>query len=143
MAEEIISVIDAGNTEWVLNNNVDRFVLPGPQNRFMPSFGFSEDTVPFQDGTRFKSVRGLPREVPVPVLIKEPTPEDLRIHLRELASALNPKLGNIKLRVTAPDGPVRELNCRYAGGMQLSEAEGEHGLTWQKSLLVFRAFDPY
>jgi hypothetical protein len=51
----------------------------------------------------------------------------------------NPLKGDGALKSTSIDGSQRFLNCRYSGGLEISES----GQTWQKVVLVLKAFDPF
>jgi hypothetical protein len=142
MAKEIISWIDADGTEYDLTSGNYR-VLMGAEGRFMPPFSFAEETVPFQYGSVLRQVTIQPREVDLPLLVKATDRIELRLRLRELLHVFNPVRGDGKLRVTAPDGSQRELYCRYIGGLEISESTDSKGPSWQKLILVLKAFDPF
>lgn len=119
-------------------------ILWGVAGRFMPPVEIIEDIIPGQPGSRTRSVRHLPRDVAVPVWLRGPSAADLRATLREVVRILDPTIGDGRLQATAPDGSVRELTCRYANGLTLTETlEDGGGVTEQRSSLVFRCADPY
>lgn len=139
---ETLTWIDADGNSYDLSGQTDREWLLGTQGRFMPPFRFVENEVPLQPGARLRTVKTLPREVDIPLLFKAASETALRTLVRDYLHRFNPGRGDGKLRVTAPGGDQRELNCRYAGGMQLVEAGEKFGFR-QRMVLTFRAFDPY
>lgn len=142
MASEIFSWIDTNGTEHVFDGTYYK-VLMGIEGRFMPPFRFIEDEVPMQPGNRLRLVKTQAREVDLPLLIRGTTDIELRTKVRALMNAINPSLGDGRLRVWTPIVECRELFCRYLSGMELTEGTDSHGLTWQKVILIFRAQDPY
>lgn len=139
MPKEIFTWIEPNGTEHNLSGleNVD--VLIGPQNRFMPPFSFTEEDVPFQPGSRLRQVNVKAREIDLPLEINAVATSDLRNTLRKLMNYFNPLKGDGVLKCTAEDGTQRLLNCRYSGGLEIQES----GQTWQRIVLVLKAFDPY
>lgn len=135
-----LSWIDANGIEHPFTNEL--VVLQGKQGFHMPPVSFVEETVPFQAGTRLRDTRIEAREIDVPLLIKSDSPTILRQKVRECLRMFNPRhTGRIK--VVAPDGSQRELECRYSSGFEGNESRDAKGLYWQTVVLVFRAFDPF
>lgn len=139
MDREIFSWIDADGVEHNLSGLDGIEVLIGPEGRFMPPFSFVEEEVPFAPGSRLRQVNVKAREVDLPIEISCTTHSELRSKLRSLMKILNPLKGDGTLKCTAIDGTQRLLNCRYSGGLEISES----GQTWQNVVLVFKAFDPF
>lgn len=113
----------------------------GTTGRYMPPFSFIErDAV---HGSSLRRVKVGAREVSIPLTVQsEQDAINVRTVMRSLSQWLNPLNGNGigALRYTAPDGVIRKLYCVYAGGLDV--AEDGRG-TFIRSLLVFRAFDPF
>lgn len=114
------------------------------QDRYMPPIQFQSDPVPGQPGEYFREVEFGVHEFVLPFDVIGTSEADLRSQIRVAMSALNPKRGVGKLRVTSPIGDEREINCRVSAGLGLSEALGEHsGPTWQRFPASFIAHDPF
>jgi hypothetical protein len=141
MAYKQISWIDAEGTEFALNKSNDIFLLNGLKGFTMPPVSFSEDEVPLIAGTRLKSIKFAAREMDVPFKIMCRDNISLINRVRQMLGIFNPLNADGKIRVTAIDGGVREINCRYIDGLNFDEGNG--GDTWQVAIGVFRAFDPY
>lgn len=141
-ADELITYIDPDGNETPLYQGGIR-TLGGVKGRFMPPVDLGEDFVPQQAGSRFDEAFVRPRDVDVPLLVTGASAAALRLRLRDLVTAVDPDLGVGILRVDAPDGARRELNCMYRAGLELDERGTAGGETWQKMVAIFHAFDPY
>lgn len=109
----------------------------------MPAVTMVEDTVPGQAGSRLRQVRIAARDAVLPFHLNAASDAALRDLLRTLARRLDPQRGDGKLRHTAIDGSMRELTCRYSGGLEGARTNGQAGPTFRKGALLFRAHDPY
>lgn len=123
--------------------NLDVLWLAGVEGRYMPPVILTEDQVPEQQGAQLRHVRLGPREVALPITVLGPDPLTVRRQLRALLSALNPLLGDGRLRATGPDGKQRELVCRYVKGWEGREGLNSSGRRFIKGLAVLRASRPY
>lgn len=110
--------------------------------RYMPEVYFEEDETPGQDGSRNRSTRFKPHEFTLLLTVVGTDEPTLRTAVRNLVSAMNPKRGMGKIRVTSPLGDVREINCKAASGLGVTEKAGVSGPTMQQIPVTFRAFDP-
>lgn len=137
---EALSFVDHAGVEHRFDGSAGLQVEVGLAGRFQPPVAFTEDVVPFTDGSRLRQVRRTTREVVVPVEWTAATPMEMRTTLRDAARWLKPS-NTGRLVAEAPDGGRRELKCHYAGGMELVEDQFTDSL--QRAVLVFRAFDPY
>jgi hypothetical protein len=140
--DEVIAFVDPDGVVTTLTGQPDLEVLHGVDGRFMPPVRFVGERVPGADGERLRDVTLGVRDVGLPIEVRKDTAADLRTRIRQLLPTLDPKEGEGKLRVTAPDSSQRELLCRYAGGFEGTEDDQMSGLHFQRALLVFRAFDP-
>lgn len=141
MSVDVISWVDADGTVTQLNDAADTEVGWEVQGRGMPPIRIRSDEVAEQDGSRLRLVRYGTREVSIPLDVFTASPSALRTAVRTLERLFDPKRGDGSLRVLSPDGSTRDLVCRYVGGLELQEAyEGAFGV--QRTVLVFRAFDP-
>lgn len=142
MADEVISWVEPDGTVTVLSDAATTRVSYEFSGRFMPPVAFIEDDVPQMDGGRLRDVRVRPRDVTVPVAVVGADQTEVRTTLRSILRKFNPKRGDGKLRVTGPDGTVRDLTCRYSQGLEIEE-RFEKFVGWQRAVVVLRAFDPY
>jgi hypothetical protein len=133
--------IDANGTEYAISDN--HLIKSGPDGRYMPPISFVEEEVPFQSGTRLRSVKVGAREFDLTFYIDGDSEADVRNKTRNLLRTFNPLKGDGKIYVVAPDNSQREINCRYASGLEISEKDGSKIGHLQTVTLVFRAFDPY
>lgn len=134
--------IEPDGTSHNLTSGDGITALRGRIGAYMPPVAFVEDVVPLQAGSRLREVRTLPRVVDVPLIVRGSSESDLRSRIRQILGWFLPSAGDGRLRVTAADGVQRDLTCRYAGGLELSEGS-ETGSWWQKMVISLRAFDPY
>lgn len=114
----------------------------GVQGRFMPPVNLVEDTVPFQVGTRLRAVMVGARDVELPLTVFGADELGLRTRVRSLLRQFDPTRGDGYLQVTAPDGTMRRLKCRYSGGLSGQESRDDTGRTWQRFVLVLHAAEP-
>ncbi|MBT2723045.1 phage tail domain-containing protein [Bacillus sp. ISL-46] len=135
--------IDANGTEQLLSMDENYKVLFGMNGRFMPPISVVEEEVPFQAGTRKRSVKINARDVDIPLHISAESEIELRQIMRKTLRMINPLKNEGKLISIAADGSKRELTCQYIGGMEGAEDKDSKGFWWQRVVLVFRAFDPF
>jgi hypothetical protein len=133
--------VDANGSRYAISDN--HLIKSGPDGRYMPPISFVEDEVPFLAGTRLRTVKIGPREFDLTIYIDGDSEVDVRNKTRNLLRTFNPVKGDGKISVVAADNSQREINCRYAGGLEISEKEGSKIGNIQTVTLVFRAFDPY
>jgi hypothetical protein len=140
---ETLTWVDADGVAHDLTDANGARLLKGVEGRFMPPVSFIEEEVPLQPGARLRRPKTLPREVTLPVLFQAADASAMRAALRAWLRELNVDKGPGILRVLAPGGDTRELNCMYAGGLEIVENDATAAPTWQRAVLVFRAVDPY
>jgi hypothetical protein len=133
---------------WVLSSdsaNSNLFLAKGATGLDMLPWDVQVDEYPALDGEYPRAVRGLAREVFLPVTIQGKTRPEMvavkRPFLRSLSLARFPAMA--KLVVAEPlDGagyePEKEVAVYYEDGMKGDEGS-ENGLTWQKYGLVLRS----
>lgn len=138
---DVVAFVDPEGAETILTAQAQLKAIRGRSGFYMPPVRWVDEMVPEQHGTSLRQVTYGPREAFFPLLVLGTTETALRTRIRTLLPTLDPTAGDGKLRVTAPDASIRELNCRYIGGMELEEQHPEAG--WQRAGLLFRAFDPF
>lgn len=143
MGDRLFSWVDVEGTEWPLNGETNYQVIVGPQGMYGIPINIVTQEVPLQPGTLEKYVQLLPGVIKLPVLVyaaDEPTFDFVR---RQLKWAMSPSRGLGKIRHTANDGTVRELNCRLQKGFEGDETAGNRGLGAIILALEFFAADPF
>jgi hypothetical protein len=138
-----VSFIDASGTEWMLNGETNYVLLPGRKGWYSTPVVLDEQPVPGQDGARLKNLYLNTRELDLPLMISAYDIVSQRAAVRALVSALNPKLGDARVRSYAPDSTVRELYGRLVDGLGFDENDQVAGLGWMDGVLVFRSVDPF
>lgn len=142
MSGLLVSWIDAGGVEMPWNGETNYLATIGARDLTgMPPYALTESRTPLTDGAVLRYVLADVREVDVPLLVTASSYAELYDALAALEVALNPKSGPGKLRVTAPNGNIRDINCTYASGFEHDLGQGTIGSL--ASILVFRAHDPY
>lgn len=112
--------------------------------RFAPNPVFEADGVPGQSGKRLRFVRHDVHEFAMKFWLYEPSEELLRTTLRSTIYKMDPTRGIGRLRVVAPGGDSREIFCRVASGLGVSEVLGEDSAFYaQRIAATFLAHDPY
>lgn len=112
-------------------------VLRGVQGRGLPPVQITAEPAVGRHGTVVRQVRYGARRVSIPILI-DGTDSAVRESLRAWARRLDPTRGVGVLRAATMVGDVRELRCRYVGGLELVQ-----DLAWvQQATVEFEASDP-
>lgn len=137
MAETILWVDpDGGETILDAEWNVEGRFAADPQ--------FESEGIPGQPGERLRAVRHGVHEFTMPFWLTDSSEESLRTQLRSTIYKMDPTRGPGRLRVVAPGGDQREIFCRVAAGLGISEVLGQDsGFYAQRITPLFRAFDPY
>lgn len=148
MTTERVTWIDATSTSHKLDDMLDASSNPllpliGRTGFGLPPYQRVEQTVPLQDGGRFKSVVASPADMNLPLLIKCADESTLYSELETMASWFDPKLGDGQLQIASPNGHTRVRVCRYVAGLEEDDSEGNRGPGWRQVVLAFRAMDPY
>lgn len=126
--------VDPSGSEFPFDQSRGVTVTRGISGRGMPPVVNVADQVAGLDGSRPRLSRAHDREVVLPLAF---IGEGWLGQVRELATMLDPRRGDGKLRVTS-GGVTRELVCRYSQGLELVE-ELPH---IQRAPLVFVGHDP-
>ncbi len=144
MGARLLSWFDVNGTEWPLNGEANALAIIGPTGLYgIPASIITQD-VPMQPGTTEKYVQLLPGQPTIPLLVQAGSESDLDAARRALKYAMQPNRGVGKLRHTANDGTVRDLNCRLARGFEGDESNTATRFPGGVILpLQFFAADPY
>lgn len=119
-------------------------LLVGSSGFGFPPIQYVEKESPNIAGTEMQAVVYKSRVIDLPILVRANSAGNFSQALDLLARAFNPE-GETdgQIRSTRADGSTRILNCRYEGGMEMTDDFGSRGNYWQKLILSFRAFDPF
>lgn len=144
---ERITWIDPDGDAYVLTSADDHDVLEGITGRGMPPIRTNVQTIPQQAGTRTRSKVHDARQVAFPVVFYDENLAAVREILRGRMRTFDPTRGDSTIRVRTVEGVERELTAHYIGGMEITEAPDERGVTYdqahQAGVLVVHADDPY
>lgn len=133
MTVETISWVDPDGTVTALPPQL----LRGVQGRGLPPVQITAEAAIGRPGTQVRNVRFGARRVSIPILLQG-LDTTVRTELRDWARRLDPTRGVGILRVQTMVGDVRELRCRYIGGLEIVE-----GVSWiQQATVEFDAADP-
>jgi phage-related protein len=138
---ETLSFVDPASAVKVLSGQPDIDLLMGLQGRFMPPLDFIEEEVAGKPGSRLRKVKIKARDMSLPVRFKGADVSALRTTMRSFFHTVDPTRGIGKIRITAPDGSQREINCVYKSGLEIEESHMTS--RFQKAVPVFRAHDPF
>lgn len=114
------------------------------RGRGMPPIRYRVDPIPGEAGGELRYVEHGVKEIELPLWLIDGNEVDLRNKLRDLIAKLDPTRGLSTLRVTGPDGGVREIVGFVSGGLTMDEVLGSSsGPDMERELVIFTAPDPY
>lgn len=131
--------VDASGNEIPLDGSDAYELTMGVDGRLAPPLQLDADPAVGRQGTVLRRTRVDQRDVELPIDV---IAGDVRDHIRDLLSAFNPQRGHGRLRVEYDDGQSRDLVGRVAS-VEAVEDEGVSTASFQRMVVVFRAFDPY
>lgn len=144
MAVAVTTITDPDGTDWVLDGSVGLWEGQGRKGFDAPTFQHYRDESPSVAGAYWRGVRTLPRELIVPVIIRDSNRDVALAKRRDFVSAVNPENGECTITVAHPDGSIRHIDCRYVDGLEAGErGPGEYGITTMKYSVRFIADSPY
>lgn len=118
-------------------------IQPGASGLDMPPFDLHSDDSPNLDGSIYRGVRAVQREILLPVFVYGIDRKTFLQFKRKLASALNPKNGHCVLTFMESDGVARRIQCYYKGGMEGNESSDFSGFRWISYGIQLAAMDPW
>jgi hypothetical protein len=140
MTPEAVSWFDVSGNEWPLNNDIYFIPSPGMTGIYGQPITIVAHQVPNKPGDVVQYIQTLPGDVRFPLTIFGNDWSDIEVARRDLLEATRPGRGTGKLRHTANDGTVRDLNCIEIG--RFADIVSRTPSAFRTSL-VFRASDPY
>jgi len=140
----VTTLIDPSGTEWALDGSLGIWEGRGKKGFHAPSYQHYRDESPTIAGAFWRGVRALPRELFLPIVIRDVNRDVMLAKRRALIRAISPIKGECTIESAWPDGSVRSIKCRYVDGMDAGEqGPGEFGITTMRYGLRFVADDPY
>lgn len=141
----ITTITDPSGTVWAFDGTSGYWEGQGKKGFDGASYQHYRDESPMVAGGFWRGVRALPRELFLPIVIRDVNRDGLLAKRRALVKALSPARGEECTIATAwPDGSVRRIRARYVDGFDGGErGPGEWGVTVMKYGLRFIADDPY
>lgn len=141
----VTTITDPSGTDWAFDGTNGYWEAPGKKGFHGTTYQHYRDESPMVSGAFWRGVRALPRELFLPIVIRDFNRDVLLAKRRALAKALSPISGDECTIASAwPDGSVRRIRCRYVDGLDGGEqGPGEYGVTVMKYGLRFIADDPF
>lgn len=143
MGSRLLSWFDVTGMEWPLNGESNYRAIIGPTGLYSVPVSIITQDVPMQPGTTEKYVQLLASSPTIPLIITAGSEADLDAARRALKWAMTANRGVGKLRHTANDGTVRDLNCRLASGFEGDESAANRAPGFIALSLTFFAADPF
>lgn len=102
-----------------------------------------EQSGPAQDGATDRGYRLLPRNIRMFVRGEAGTPTQFHSRRERLIQMCRPSVNPIQLRWTFEDGTQRQIDCHYAGGLDMPTTSAGRVGKWSfRDVIVLRAPDP-
>jgi hypothetical protein len=132
---------------WVDTDGVETLLTHPPYLKVMnirgcsgPPINAITQGIPLQPGTYLKAMDVEDNDFDFTLVVKGETQKDLWNRLSSLLNVFHPLRGTGTLKVTAPHGIQRELQCRCVSGFRINETNLK--LNKAEADLVFRAYHP-
>jgi len=145
MPAAITIITDPYGNDWPLDGTNGYWEAQGKKGFHGVSYQHYRDDSPMVAGSFWRGVRALPRDLFLPIVIRDTDRNACLAKRRALVKALSPAKGGECIIMSAyPDGSTRRIRCRYVDGFPDGEqGPGEYGVTVYKYGLRFMADDPY
>lgn len=138
MAVSLSAVI--GNTEYPLDD-YETFIHLNNNGFGLPELDMYAESGPLQDGATYIDYRLSPRDLTLVLGLNATSSETYFERRRKLFNIFKPKRNNsLSLRLTLPDGSIRQLDTVYTNG--LSADGSEKVAYYHKFAIGLRAHDP-
>ena len=140
----VTTITDPSGFDWILDGTLGMWEAQGKKGFHAPTYIHYRDESPAIAGGFFRGSRAIPRELFLPVVIRDQNRDNVLARRRELIRAIAPHKGECVIKSAWPDGSPRSIRCRYIDGIDAGEqGAGEWGITVLKYGLRFIADDPY
>lgn len=137
-----ISFITPNGISINLNDKVNTSLIVGLMGDLMPEFDYQEEFAPQIEGSIITAVKAKPRIFSFPIVIFDTSKEAVINRVAGLSKSMDPRLGDGYIKVKHGSN-YRILYCRLISGLN-SDGIAENQFTdYVKSVLVFKASDPY
>ena len=130
---------DSGNGAVIdISDNIYYAIGKGMRGHDMPFHTQQEIKLPIEPGSAHVTTQIGTRRVFVPLIIGGSTPAEYREKKNDLVLGMYNQ--EFVLRFERGALPIRDLYCRYQGGL---EGTGQRGQTWLETVLSLRSSDPF
>lgn len=140
----VTTLTDPSGFDWILDGTNGVWEARGKKGFHAPTYIHYRDESPAIAGGFYRGTRAIPRELFLPIVIRDQNRDNVLARRRALIKAISPLKGECVIKSAWPDGSARSIRCRYLDGMDAGEqGDGEWGITVLKYGLRFIADDPY
>lgn len=140
----VTTITDPSGTAWSLDGTSGIWEGNGKKGFHAPTYQHYRDESPAIAGAFWRGVRATPRELFIPIVIRDVNRDVVLAKRRALIAAISPTKGECVITSSWPDGSSRSIQARYIDGMDGGEqGPGEYGVTVIRYGLRFIADDPY
>lgn len=140
----VVTITDPSGVDWPLDGTGGFWEGRGRKGYHGATYQHYRNESPAVAGAFWVGVRALPRELFLPIVIRDTDRNAFLAKRRKLAAAISPVKGACILSTAWPDGSVRRIVARYVDGLDAGEqGPGAYGITVMKYGLRFIADEPY
>jgi hypothetical protein len=140
----VTTITDPSGFAWILDGTLGMWEGQGKKGFHAPTYIHYRDESPAIAGGFYRGTRAVPRELFLPVVIRDQNRDNVLARRRALIRAISPLKGECVITSAWPDGSSRSIRCRYLDGIDAGEqGAGEYGITVLRYGLRFIADDPY
>ncbi len=140
----VTTITDPSGFDWILDGTLGLWEAQGKKGFHAPTYEHYRDESPAIAGGFYRGTRAIPRELFLPIIIRDQNRDNVLAQRRALIRAIAPHKGQCTIKSAWPDGSSRSIRCRYLDGIDAGEqGAGEWGITVLKYGLRFIADDPY
>jgi len=140
----VTTITDPSGFDWILDGTLGMWEGQGKKGFHAPTYEHYRDQSPAIAGGFYRGTRAIPRELFLPIVIRDQNRDNVLARRRALIRAISPLKGECVIKSSWPDGSARSIRCRYLDGIDAGEqGAGEYGITVLRYGLRFIADDPY
>ena len=143
MQEESIKWTNSSGDVTYLHGGSNITVLMGRSGLDNLPWNITRRQTPGTHGSVVTAIRGLERQITLPLLIQGTSPENFQEVRRQLSTRAVPSTDSGTLEFTSVDGIVRTIDVHYAGGLEGKDQVDNSNLLWQNITIRFISVNPF